>query len=92
VPALPGLVVDRLAHCMVNEASTLVEEGIAAAPDIDTALQLGMNHPRGPFDQLELDGVRQVYGSLRSMAELVGDPRYRPSQLLRRQAAGAARS
>jgi 3-hydroxybutyryl-CoA dehydrogenase len=36
--------------------------------------------------------VRQVYGSLRSMAELVGDPRYRPSQLLRRQAAGAARS
>jgi 3-hydroxybutyryl-CoA dehydrogenase len=92
VPALPGLVVDRLAHCMVNEASTLVEEGIAAAPDIDTALRLGMNHPRGPFDQLELDGVRRVYGSLRSMAELVGDPRYRPSQLLRRQAAGAARS
>jgi 3-hydroxybutyryl-CoA dehydrogenase len=92
VPALPGLVVDRLAHCMINEASTLVEEGIAAAQDIDTALRLGMNHPRGPFEQLELEGVGRVYGSLRSMAELVGDPRYRPSQLLRRQAAGAVRS
>jgi 3-hydroxybutyryl-CoA dehydrogenase len=87
VLALPGLVVDRLAHCMANEASMLVEERIAVAPDIDRALQLGMNHPRGPFGQLEADGVAAVYASLVSMAELTGDPRYRPAQLLRRQAA-----
>jgi len=87
VLALPGLVVDRLAHCMVNEASTLVEERIAIAPDIDLALQLGMNHPRGPFGQLDADGVAAVYVSLVSMSELTGDPRYRPAQLLRRQAA-----
>ena len=87
VLALPGLVVDRLAHCMVNEASALVEERIAAAPDIDLALQLGMNHERGPFGQLQADGVAAVYASLASMAELTGDPRYRPAQLLRRQAA-----
>jgi len=87
VLALPGLVVDRLAHCMANEASALVEERIAIAPDIDLALQLGMNHARGPFGQLEADGVAAVYASLRSMSELTGDPRYRPAQLLRRQAA-----
>jgi 3-hydroxybutyryl-CoA dehydrogenase len=87
VLALPGLVVDRLAHCMVNEASALVEERIAVAADIDRALRLGMNHERGPFGQLEADGVAAVYASLRSMTELTGDPRYRPAQLLRRQAA-----
>jgi 3-hydroxybutyryl-CoA dehydrogenase len=91
VPALPGLIVDRLAHCMINEANTLVEERIATRDDIDVALRLGMNHPRGPFEQLEVDGVETVYESLRSMAELTGDPRYRPAQLLRRQAAGARR-
>jgi 3-hydroxybutyryl-CoA dehydrogenase len=87
VLALPGLVVDRLAHCMVNEASALVEERIAVAADIDRALRLGMNHERGPFGQLEADGVATVYASLVSMTELTGDPRYRPAQLLRRQAA-----
>jgi 3-hydroxybutyryl-CoA dehydrogenase len=91
VLALPGLVVDRVAHCMVNEASTLVEEGTTTPGDVDIALTLGMNHPRGPFEQLDIDSVRTVYASLRSLAELTGDPRYRPSQLLRRQAAGAVR-
>jgi 3-hydroxybutyryl-CoA dehydrogenase len=87
VLALPGLVADRLAHCMVNEASALVEEHIAVPADIDLAMRLGMNHPRGPLGQLEADGVAAVYASLVSMTELTGDPRYRPAQLLRRQAA-----
>jgi 3-hydroxybutyryl-CoA dehydrogenase len=87
VLALPGLVADRLAHCMVNEASALVEERVAVPADIDLALRLGMNHPRGPFGQLEADGVAAVYASLVSMSGLTGDPRYRPAQLLRRQAA-----
>jgi 3-hydroxybutyryl-CoA dehydrogenase len=72
---------------MVNEASLLVEEGLAAAGDIDTALRLGMNHPRGPFEQCAVDGVAAVHAGLRSLAELTGDPRYRSTQLLRRQAA-----
>lgn len=91
VPALPGLVVERLAHCMINEASTLVQEGLAEPADVDTALRLGMNHPRGPFEQLETDGPGTVYTSLRSMASVSGDPRYRPTPLLRRQAAAAVR-
>ncbi|MDQ0381359.1 3-hydroxyacyl-CoA dehydrogenase [Amycolatopsis thermophila] len=91
VLALPGLVVDRLAHCVINEACTVVEEGTASREDVDVALTLGMNHPRGPFDLLAAAGAAKVLASLRSMTDLFGDPRYRPAQLLRRQAAGAAR-
>ncbi|WP_435149806.1 3-hydroxyacyl-CoA dehydrogenase NAD-binding domain-containing protein [Micromonospora aurantiaca (nom. illeg.)] len=92
VPALPGLVGDRLAYCLVNEAATVVEEGTATAEDVDVALRLAMNHPRGPFETLRSTGVGTVYEALRSMADAFGDPRYRPAQLLRRQAIGEARA
>ena len=65
--------------------------GLGGGIVIIPALTLGMNHPRGPFELLESVGAAEVYTSLRSMAELIGDPRYRPAQLLRRQSVGAAR-
>jgi len=92
VPALPGLVVDRLAYCMVNEAVTVVEEGTATAEDVDVALRLAMGHPRGPFESLRSAGASAVYQALLSLTEAFGDPRYRPAQLLRRQALGEART
>jgi 3-hydroxybutyryl-CoA dehydrogenase len=91
VLALPGLVVDRLAHTMANEALTLVEEGTAEAADVDLALRLGMNHPVGPLAYLAEAGARDVLTSLRGMLAEFGDPRYRPAQLLVRQAAGSRR-
>jgi 3-hydroxybutyryl-CoA dehydrogenase len=91
VLALPGLVVDRLAHTMVNEALTLVEEGTAAADDVDLALRLGMNHPVGPLEYLTTAGSVEVLTSLRGLLDGFGDPRYRPAQLLVRQAAGSRR-
>lgn len=91
VLALPGLVVDRLAHCLVNEATAVVEEGTASVEDVDTALALAMNHPLGPFQLLEAASPAVVLAGLRSMTYLFGDPRYRPSQLLRRRAAASVR-
>jgi 3-hydroxybutyryl-CoA dehydrogenase len=91
VPALPGLVGDRLQHALINEAVTVLEEGTAGARDIDTALRLGMNHPAGPLELLEHIGAETVLASLRDMAQAFGDPRYRPAPLLMRRAAGAAR-
>ncbi|MDQ0614277.1 3-hydroxybutyryl-CoA dehydrogenase [Microbacterium sp. W4I4] len=91
VPALPGLVADRLANCMANEASFLVEEGTASKADVDVALRLGMNHPSGPFEYTDRVGVQQVHAGLRSMLAAFGDSRYRPSQLMRRENAGAER-
>jgi 3-hydroxybutyryl-CoA dehydrogenase len=91
VLALPGLVVDRLMWTMVNEALTLVEEDIATAEDVDLALRLGMNHPMGPLERLAEVGPAEVLTGLRGLLDTFGDPRYRPAQLLVRQAAGAAR-
>jgi 3-hydroxybutyryl-CoA dehydrogenase len=92
VLALPGLVADRLAQSMANEALTVVEEGTAEPGDVDVALRLAMNHPLGPFEYLDRAGAATVLAGLRSMAALSGDPRYRPAQLLRRRAAGEGRS
>lgn len=91
VLALPGLVADRLRHTLVNEAALVLEEGVAEREAIDVALRLGMNHPEGPFEYLDRAGAATVVGSLRSMLEYTGDPRYRPTLLLCRQAGGAAR-
>ncbi len=91
VPALPGLVGDRLMDCLVNEALNVVEEGTASEEAVDLALRLGMNHPLGPFAYLERVGDREVLAGLRGMLDGFGDPRYRPSPLLVRRAAGALR-
>lgn len=90
VPAIPGLVADRLWACLINEALIVVEQGIAVAADIDHALRLGMNHREGPFEHLEAIGVGQVLAVLERLTAVTGDPRYRPCSLLRRRT-GAAR-
>ncbi|KAA9157639.1 NADPH nitroreductase [Amycolatopsis acidicola] len=91
VLALPGLVVDRLMQTMANEALTVVEEGTATGEDVNLALRLGMNHPVGPLEYLEQVGAPEVLAGLRALQEGFGDPRYRPAQLLVRQAAGSRR-
>ncbi len=92
VLALPGLVADRLAHCLANEAFAVVEEGTARPEDVNIALRLAMNHPVGPLEYVDRVGVATVYGGLRSMLAEFGDPRYRPTQLMRRQNGAVARN
>ena len=91
VPGLPGLVADRLQQTMDNEAALVVEEQTAEPDAVDRALRLAMNHPIGPFEHLAAAGVENVVAGLRSMQARTGDPRYRPTQLLCRRAAGARR-
>jgi len=87
VPALPGLVADRLMNTMANEAMLVVEEGTAGAQAVDIAMRLGMNHPLGPLEYVERVGEQLVLAGLRGMLDGFGDPRYRPTQLLVRRAA-----
>lgn len=92
VPALPGLVADRLQWCLINEAAAVFEEGTATRDDIDVALTLGMNHPRGPFAALDAIGASRVVDGLMMLLREFGDSRYRPSQWLVRRAAAERRS
>ena len=45
----PGFVVNKILIPMINEAIGLVETGVASVEDIDKSMQLGANHPMGPW-------------------------------------------
>jgi len=77
-----GLVAARIVCPIVNEATYALEEGVATAEGIDTAVKLGANYPRGPLEWADLMGVDVVYAIMKAMYEEYGDDRYRPAPLL----------
>jgi 3-hydroxybutyryl-CoA dehydrogenase len=79
-----GLVLGRVLCLIINEAAGMLMEGVASARDIDTALKLGANYPRGPLEWADLIGVDFVYAVLRGLQEEQGEDRYRPAPLLRK--------
>jgi 3-hydroxybutyryl-CoA dehydrogenase len=80
----PGLVRARIVCALVNEAVTALAEGVASAADIDTAMRLGTNYPRGPLAWGDLIGLDVVLGIMRGLQEEFGEDRYRPAPLLAR--------
>ncbi len=80
----PGLVRGRILACIVNEAAGALLEGIASAQDIDTAMRLGTNYPRGPLEWADHLGVDTVLHIMEGLFREWGEDRYRPSPLLRR--------
>src|SRR5262249_12881695 len=83
----PGLVLGRILCQLVNEASFALGEGIGSAPDIDTAMRLGFNWPRGPFEWAEEIGAARIVAALDALHGLLGEERYRVAPELRRRAA-----
>ena len=53
----PGFITSRINAMIGNEAFYMLQEGIASAADIDKALKLGLNHPMGPFEMVDLVGL-----------------------------------
>ena len=84
------VMLERIVSCLVNEASYAVEEGVAAPDDVDTAMRLGLNHPRGPFEWREEIGAEVVVATLEGLAESAPDEhtaaRYRVADSLRERA------
>jgi 3-hydroxybutyryl-CoA dehydrogenase len=67
VKNVEGFVVNRILCALMNEAYKLLDEGVATIEDIDTACQLGLGHPVGPFrlcDNISLDLLDKVHGIL----------------------------
>jgi 3-hydroxybutyryl-CoA dehydrogenase len=82
----PGFVAPRILAMVVNLACEVAQLGIGIPADIDVAMRLAQNYPRGPFEWGEWLGVRQVHEMLRQMQQITGSDRYRPSLWLRRRA------
>ncbi len=53
----PGFITSRINAMIGNEAFYMLQEGVASAEDIDKALKLGLNHPMGPFEMVDLVGL-----------------------------------
>ena len=82
----PGFVTSRINALIGNEAFRMLESGVATAEDIDKALKLGLNHPMGPFEMVDLVGLDVRLSILEHLYEALGET-YKPSQLLRRYVA-----
>ena len=77
----PGFVTSRINALIGNEAFNMLESGVATAADIDTALRLGLNHPMGPFEMVDLVGLDVRLSILQHLHQTLGDL-YRPNNLL----------
>jgi 3-hydroxybutyryl-CoA dehydrogenase len=77
----PGFITSRINAMIGNEAFYMLQEGIASAGDIDKALKLGLNHPMGPFELVDLVGLDTRLHILEYLHKTLGE-KYRPSPLL----------
>lgn len=77
----PGFITSRINAQIGNEAFYMLQEGIASARDIDTALKLGLNHPMGPFEMVDLVGLDVRLSILEYLHRTLGD-KFRPCPLL----------
>jgi 3-hydroxybutyryl-CoA dehydrogenase len=80
----PGFVSNRVLMPMINEAICALHEGVATPEAIDSIMKLGMNHPMGPLELADFIGLDTCLAILEVLHEGFGDPKYRPSALLRK--------
>ena len=77
----PGFITSRINAMIGNEAFLMLQEGIASAADIDKAVKLGLNHPMGPFELVDLVGLDTRLSILEYLHKTLGE-KYRPAPLL----------
>lgn len=82
VKDVAGFAVNRLLHAFLIEAIRLAEEGVATPGDIDAACKLGLGHPIGPFEMMDVVSNSLVLQVQQVMGEAYGE-RFRPPPLLK---------
>lgn len=79
-----GFIVNRMLIPMLNEACILVERKIGTIEEIDRGVKLGLNHPMGPLELMDMIGIDVELAVMEVLHEEIGDPKYRPAVSLRR--------
>jgi len=77
----PGFITSRINAMIGNEAFYMLQEGVASPQDIDKALKLGLNHPMGPFEMIDLVGLDTRLHILEYLHKTLGE-KFRPAPLL----------
>lgn len=77
----PGFITSRINALIGNEAFHMLQEGVASARDIDKALKLGLNHPMGPFEMVDLVGLDTRLHILEYLHRSLGE-KFRPAPLM----------
>jgi 3-hydroxybutyryl-CoA dehydrogenase len=81
-----GLVMPRIVCMLANEACFAIMDDVATGRDIDTAMKLGTNYPRGPVEWAERIGIRHVNAVITALYKNLRDERYRVAPLLQQTA------
>ena len=79
-PDEPGFIAPRILSMIINEAYFAKEQNVSTETEIDTAMKLGTNYPKGPFEWKEEIGISNIFMLLDNLSK--SDSRYKPSQLL----------
>jgi 3-hydroxybutyryl-CoA dehydrogenase len=77
----PGFITSRINAMIGNEAFYMLQEGVASASDIDKALKLGLNHPMGPFEMVDMVGLDTRLHILEYLHKTLGE-KFRPCPLM----------
>lgn len=80
----PGFIANRILMPMINEAVYCLYHGVGTREDIDTVMQLGMNHPMGPLTLADLIGLDTCLAIMETLYNGFMDSKYRPCPLLRK--------
>jgi 3-hydroxybutyryl-CoA dehydrogenase len=84
VKDVAGFAVNRILHVMWIEANRLFEEGVATLEDIDTACKLGLGHPIGPYELMDLTSNDLNLKVQQILYEAYGE-RFMPRPILRQK-------
>ncbi len=82
----PGFVVQRILAMVANLGCELAQIDVAMPADVDLAMKLAQNYPKGPLEWAEWLGLAKVHEIMRQLQAITGSDRYRPSLWLRRRA------
>jgi 3-hydroxybutyryl-CoA dehydrogenase len=84
--AVQNYVFSRALIAILNEAALAFDDCVATKADIDTAMRLGTNYPRGPWEWVAKIGVENCRRLLQALNSRVGDGRFTAAKSLSEQA------